>query len=296
MMARSKSFRVGLFVLLGVVALMVAVSLLGRQRSLFDHKLRLRAAFDNAAGLMEGSPVRLAGVNVGVVDKISFSDDLKQRRVRVVLAVSSRYAQRLRTDSVAQLSSKGLLGDAVVDLSVGSPEEGQLHDGDQIRTAESFGIAEAMRASGAAIEDVRGLIKSVRERVEKVVTDEVAADVGKTVHSLTALTAQAERGDSPVHTMLYDRQLAKDLRELGAGASDASTDLARTARELRNDLDQGRGTIGALLKDPTLYDDMKLLVGNAQRSRMLGALIRYTIRHDKLKAKPVPSAPKKESE
>jgi phospholipid/cholesterol/gamma-HCH transport system substrate-binding protein len=49
------------------------------------------------------------------------------------------------------------------------------------------------------------------------------------------------------------------------------------------ELDEGKGTVGALLKDPTLYQDLKLLVGNVQRSRLLRALIRYTIAHDGLR-------------
>jgi phospholipid/cholesterol/gamma-HCH transport system substrate-binding protein len=50
-----------------------------------------------------------------------------------------------------------------------------------------------------------------------------------------------------------------------------------------DEVSQGKGTVGALLKDPTVYQDLKLLVGNVRRSRMLRALVRYTIAHDGLR-------------
>jgi phospholipid/cholesterol/gamma-HCH transport system substrate-binding protein len=294
--ARSSAFRVGVFVLLGFAALFAVVLLLGKQQSLFRHKLHLRASFANAAGLLVGSPVRLAGVDVGTVSGISFDQDLAHREVRVELSVSTAYAPRLRADSVAQLSSKGVLGDAVVDITVGSAAASPLHDHDAIRTQESMGYGEVTRDADAAIEDLRALVRTVQERINAVVTDDVAADVGRAAHSVAALTAAIEHGRGTAHELLYDRRLADDLRGAGASVQRSTTDIERVVAAVRDDIDHGRGTLGALLKDPALYDDARMLIGNASRHRVLRALIRYTVRRDGLKATPPPSSPKKQGE
>jgi hypothetical protein len=43
---------------------------------------------------------------------------------------------------------------------------------------------------------------------------------------------------------------------------------------------QGKGTLGALLVDPSVYEDLKMLLGNVQRNQALRALVRYSIQKD----------------
>jgi len=45
----------------------------------------------------------------------------------------------------------------------------------------------------------------------------------------------------------------------------------------------GKGTVGALLVDPSVYEDMKLVLGNVQRNDVLRALVRYSIKQDEKK-------------
>jgi phospholipid/cholesterol/gamma-HCH transport system substrate-binding protein len=53
----------------------------------------------------------------------------------------------------------------------------------------------------------------------------------------------------------------------------------------------GKGTLGAFLVDPSVYEDIKQLVGNVDRSQVLRAFVRYSIREDEAKRKDGP-APK----
>ena len=55
-------------------------------------------------------------------------------------------------------------------------------------------------------------------------------------------------------------------------------------REIVANVKAGRGTIGALLVDPTVYEDVKSLVGNVERNQVLRALVRYSIKQNEEKA------------
>ena len=121
--------KVGTFVAIALIALVVVIGLLGRSRSLLSSKALLHTSFDNISGLVVGAPVRLAGVDIGIVQKIQFDPDPKVKKVRVVLGVQSRYLDRVREDSIARLSSKGLLGDMIINITVGSPDFPQLQNG-----------------------------------------------------------------------------------------------------------------------------------------------------------------------
>ena len=55
-------------------------------------------------------------------------------------------------------------------------------------------------------------------------------------------------------------------------------------RAIVHDVRQGKGTLGALLVDPSVYEDIRALVGNVERNEVLRALVRYSIKADEGKA------------
>jgi phospholipid/cholesterol/gamma-HCH transport system substrate-binding protein len=284
MSSTARSLKVGIFVTVGLGALFVLVFLLGQKQGMFQRKLHLRASFDNVAGLMVGTPVRLAGMNVGVVDGIELSGDARDARVHVDLSIAKEYAARIRDDSIARLGSKGVLGDTIVDLTVGGADAAKVKNGDELRSKEAMSMSAVVEDVGGAIGEVRSLAMLARNRVEAVLTDKVAADVGATVHSLASITREAQAGNGPVHQLIYDKKLAARIDEVSANAAQATSDISLAAHGIKDDLDHGRGTIGALLKDPTVYEDVKLLLGNARRSRVLRTVIRYAVNHGAVKA------------
>lgn len=83
--------------------------------------------------------------------------------------------------------------------------------------------------------------------------------------------------DSFVHDALYGGK--------GNGAEALANVTAMTAdlRAIVADMRKGKGTVGALLVDPSIYDDVKTMVGNVSRNDILRSLVRYSIRQDEKK-------------
>jgi phospholipid/cholesterol/gamma-HCH transport system substrate-binding protein len=354
MAERTRNVRVGLFLLLGVGVLIAVVAILGRKESLFKSTVQLHASFRNISGLVVGTPVRLAGMNVGAVDEITFDEDLRVRDVHVVLEVDRKYLHRIRKDSVARLGSKGLLGDVIVNITVGSAESAPMEAGGRLTTRETAGMAEVLESAQDVMANIQDISSSLGSLLGTLVTEETKRDVGAILHSAASVMEQVEHGPGLVHDVLYERRLSNDasqlvtnLREV-AGTADrvalrldrvlagkdfneaianierAAGELAGISGEVRRgkgllhtliyeedqskvvqnltalsaavrtvaeDLEKGRGTLGGLLKDPTLYQDLKIILGNVRRSRMLRALVRYSIAEDDLEAPPPPRVP-----
>src|SRR5205814_8123755 len=110
--------RVGLLVLVSIIILVLLILNASGDINPFARKLHLRARFKDANGLREGSEVRLAGVRVGKVDKITLlppSDVPNSPRVEVLMTINNTIdgrpaSERIRTDSQAQQGSPSLLG------------------------------------------------------------------------------------------------------------------------------------------------------------------------------------------
>jgi phospholipid/cholesterol/gamma-HCH transport system substrate-binding protein len=121
------------------------------------------------------------------------------------------------------------------------------------------------------------------------------------------VTARAKSGPGLVHTLIYDDQLGasttgtmvelnKSLTALRTGNGlghaivygDDSTQhvmgnmsaMSDDLREIVSNMKAGRGTLGALLVDPSVYEDIKSLVGNVERNQVLRALVRYSIKQN----------------
>jgi phospholipid/cholesterol/gamma-HCH transport system substrate-binding protein len=357
---RANEIRAGVFVLLGVVVFTIAIFFLGQKSALFTRNTELFVEFRDISGLAVGAPVRLSGLEVGTVDAIALSENPRDKKARVRLLVQTRYLSRIRADSEAFIDSAGLLGDKVVNVSLGSPEAKSLAEGATLKT----GQAVSFETLSSGLNQAVGSLNRIAGKVEGIMgsdqTSQLQDNVGRVAASLANIMAQVERGDGLLHQVIYDPRYAEqiaatlqDVRSTAANAKratgrldgivaqveqgggtmhalvygnegkDALVALSRAANEIQavvhavqaedgvlhalvyepeskqfltqlnqmtatlqrmvEDVDKGRGTLGGLLRDPTVYEDLKGVLGNIKRNVMFKALIRFTAESEQLR-------------
>ncbi|OLB53185.1 MAG: outer membrane lipid asymmetry maintenance protein MlaD [Candidatus Rokubacteria bacterium 13_2_20CM_2_70_11] len=121
---------VGLFVLLGVLALGYLSVKLGRVSFLGGGGYVVFAEFPSVGGLKPGSTVEIAGVEVGRVESIR----LKNYEALVTLRIDS--GVKLQEDSIASIKTKGLIGERYLRLSPGGSDK-IIEPGGRIREVEA---------------------------------------------------------------------------------------------------------------------------------------------------------------
>jgi phospholipid/cholesterol/gamma-HCH transport system substrate-binding protein len=104
--------------------------------------------------------------------------------------------------------------------------------------------------------------------------ERAAGEIERGGGDVEEVLAEIRKGHGLLHELVYDEDKAHLVRDLG--------DTARILRQLAVETQQGKGTIGALLKDPTAYEDLIGILGNLRRNALLKALVRYTIVKDGL--------------
>ena len=120
-MAMKREVKVGLFVFAGMIVTAAVVFFIGDERRLFESKYVFKATFGDVQGLKPGAPVRLSGVDIGYVQAVGHGGDANDNRLYVSFEVVRAEAARIRTDSVAKVGNKGLLGDKMLEVSPGTP-------------------------------------------------------------------------------------------------------------------------------------------------------------------------------
>jgi phospholipid/cholesterol/gamma-HCH transport system substrate-binding protein len=121
---------VGLFLLLGVVALGYLSVRMGRMQVLGFRGYMVTADFPTVGGLKSGASVEIAGVKVGQVDDIA----LNGYKARVTLRIDQ--GVRLQEDTIASIKTKGLIGEKYIRLSPGGSDEA-IPPGGRIRETEA---------------------------------------------------------------------------------------------------------------------------------------------------------------
>ena len=266
--------RIGAFVLVGLGAFLAIIYLLGAQARYFERKYTLVAQFTEVGGLIEGATVRLAGVQIGRVTDVSLASEVGGK-VRVTLTIARRFMDRIRRDSEARIVTQGLLGDKLIEISMGSPDKPPLQPGDTIATGEPFEMSRLFADSASALASVRGAaasLQAILERVDKTgVIDDVGAtvkvargaveqlgagarggamdDLAATMRSARRITEQVETGKGFLHTLVYDEP--EQLRRLNA--------LLASTQALLTQAREGDNAIAVLLSPDSAKATRSLL-------------------------------------
>jgi phospholipid/cholesterol/gamma-HCH transport system substrate-binding protein len=220
---RMQNIRVGLFFLLGLALLWVTFESLSGAGRLFKAKgYKLTARFDNLKGLYKGDEVLIAGVRVGTVAQTR----LAGRQAEVVLQIDP--GVRIASDAVAMVAQSSLLGTNHLEVTVGSSDGPRLEPGAAIQTKNSVDMNEVISKLGA-----------LGDRLEQVATE-----IGK------SLGAGGQSGS------LFTR-IDKLVTDNGPKLTETVANLQAITAKIRS----GDGTIGLLVNDSKLHDDLLASVG-----------------------------------
>ena len=257
--------RVGLTLLFASITLAVLIFVMSGTGGWFTRKITLRSYFDNAGGLREGAPVRLAGVDIGNVTGIRIVPNKLTTPVEVTMKVNTKYKFNLRKDSITLLATAGVLGETYVDIDSSTASAAEARDGDTLAARNQPDIQDVVRASQGTLQNMDALLK----RVDRIVAfiESGQGSIGKVIYS-PALYDQLNA------TVVEFKGLVDDIQK-GKGSlgplftSDEVYKKANAALDKLNamvdELQQGKGTAGKLLKDPELYDNANKTVANVRQ-------------------------------
>jgi phospholipid/cholesterol/gamma-HCH transport system substrate-binding protein len=235
-------FRVGLFVLMGLVALLGMVYLLGARARLFESRYTIHAEFTEVGGLADGATVRLAGVQIGRVEAVNLPPQ-PGGKVRVDMTITRKVTDRIRRDSIARIETQGLLGDKIVEITVGSPQAPVVAAGEVIGSRDPFDIGQVMNESSRIVKSVGALAESLRETAVVLNQSKIIEEAANTVKSARQITDResrvidrVEKGPGLAHTLLYEEPVA--LKRVN--------DLIATTHAVLDRVERGEGAAGVL--------------------------------------------------
>ena len=134
---------IGAFVIVSLLAVFFSVIAIGRGQHWFEKSYPYTTIFEGDAGLKPGSAVQMVGIDIGEVTSVSLNQD---NLIEVQFKVQEKYAEKIRSDSVARAASPSLLGGKVLEITVGSPLLSEVEPDSILPSEEGGGIAELLQS------------------------------------------------------------------------------------------------------------------------------------------------------
>ncbi|HMP81664.1 MAG TPA: MlaD family protein [Verrucomicrobiota bacterium] len=260
-MKNSLETRLGIFVALAVIAAVLIIETIGGIDG-FKRGYRLNALFGQVQELKVGDRVKMAGVDIGAVEKIELAED----KVRVVMKIRGDAA--IKTDSVARVKFAGLMGQNFVSVDFGSAGAERLKNEQYITTAEQPDFSAIMVKLDNVASNVENLTKSFTgDKIENLLgplTDFIRQNSGQvsaTLANIRNVSDKIASGEGTVGRLIYDQSLYDNVLA-------AMTDLQATVADARGmlaEVNTGQGTMGKLLKDETLYRETTASMTNLRQ-------------------------------
>lgn len=251
--------RVGIFVLGALLILAIFIFYVTGGGAVFAPHYNLRTYLSDVGGLNVGSPVRLAGIEVGTVESVRLSEFRQdpKRHVEVLIRVIETYREDIRTDSEAFVTTEGLLGEGVLEITRGIAGE-ILPGGGVIRGGERPTIKEVVYNAGVITENLQEIVTRINQgegTIGKLVTDDTLyRRVDSITENVRTLTAQVSAGQGTVGKLMMSDELYQKIDRI---AGRADTIVA--------ELQAGKGTLGKLIYDPTIHDEASQFLTSGRR-------------------------------
>jgi len=236
-----KNIRLGVFVIVGAVLLIVALYVVGNKRNLFGKTFSISAKFYNVNGLMRGNNVRFAGIDVGTVERVEIVNDSS---VNVIMIIEKDLQKFIKKNAVASVGTDGLMGNKLVNINVVDKLAPVIEDGDELQTLRSIETDEMTRTLNITNENIKVISSNVRG-----ITDKLSSK-------------------NSLLTILTDTVVAENIRSAIVNIKDAggqALGMASNLEQITEKIKNGKGTIGSLITDSSLFLNISQVIDRLQK-------------------------------
>jgi phospholipid/cholesterol/gamma-HCH transport system substrate-binding protein len=280
---RTTLLRVGIFMAIGLAVIGAMVVYFGRFGDAVRGYYPLTAEFPDASGIYKGASVLLAGAKVGMVES---NPEILPNMDGVSVRLKIYEDVEIPSRSDFLVGSSGLLGDKFVQIVLGPEAKASppIKPGTVIKGRTESGIADVAKRADALLADIQKAVANINSISGKldaeVFQQSTMANLNLTIANLRQTTEAFSESAKKV-----DGVIAKAEGAIGTGdsalqsakaaaesAKAAADELKKTISDINGIVQQtkqGRGTLGALLVDRQMAENIKALVANLRRNGVL---------------------------
>lgn len=253
--------RLGVFFLLILLVAVLMMELIGALGPL-KSGIRIQTQFHNVLDLKKGDPVKVAGVQVGAVEKIKLKDDA------VLVSMKIKHDTGITTDSPATIKFLGMMGQNYINIdfaSTGLP----VQDGAMLNSIEQPDLSMLMTKLDGVVTGIDELTRNFSsDNISSMmgpITDFIKenkdslSSIGPILVNLENITAAISKGNGSIGKMVLEDGMYTSAMGTLTNLETTIQDMRSVASQVKwiiTDVQQGRGSIGKMLTDDSVYTEL----------------------------------------
>ena len=242
----------GLFVMTAIIGSCTAMIGVAIKKGWFEPKVSFSTSLHNAEGVREGTLVQMAGLRAGSVSRVELREGSNQsNEIFIQLDISEKFRDRVREDSVVHAVRPFIIGEKVIDITVGSAHMALLPVGALIRSEASADVMDLMsgRSLGPYIETVGRMMENLKTVAEAILDPQRSKAIVQIFDQISPLVKNATGVSREAAVFLHDVNKDKRMSRVIANLATMTDDLARLMPMIEKD-------------SPELAIDMKKIARN----------------------------------
>ena len=245
----------GLFVLLAIVGSIVTALSVAIKQGWFENKFKYQTVFESAEGIHSGTTVQMAGLRAGSVEDIELLGDNK---IKVTFYVIGKFQNRIRSDSKALLVRPFIIGDRVLEVTVGSDDGTLIAENATIPSEETLDLMTLMSGKklGNSLENLSGMLENVQYLMETFLDKNRTQSMVRIFDQLDPFLGNMNTMSTEVtklsKQLTYDQNLKKTLAQtviLTREVNNILPELNRQNPELAKNLAELTSSLSQMTKD-----------------------------------------------
>jgi phospholipid/cholesterol/gamma-HCH transport system substrate-binding protein len=236
-----KETAAGAFVLAGVALLAYGIFTLGKKEGYAEDKYRLYVLFKDIRGLSQGAAVRAAGVDVGSVSDIRFTEDRGPQEVMVTLTILKRLQKQIRANSLIGIATEGVLGNQYIAINPSGKENPPFPDGAIVVGQEPFGFREIAAQLQPLLKEFTATIVSLKNTSDQVAGafQDVSSSATDTLGSVEELSESlSDSGKKTLASLKDTTEAYGRMSPKVEAALESLTETSETLRRLLNRIEK----------------------------------------------------------
>jgi phospholipid/cholesterol/gamma-HCH transport system substrate-binding protein len=286
------NIKLGAFVLSGLVLLIFAFFIIGRNSNIFGNDFKLKVRFSNLNGLTEGNNVLFSGLQAGTVKEIELIND---STIEVTMQINSKVKSFINKNAVAAVGTEGLMGNKVINISPIKGVSQKVAEGDVLQAkniANMDEIIEKLSQTNNNVASISEVLKGTVLRIDssailKLINDEsIGISLKSSLENIYKTTANANemtiglnrmindirKGKGTAGLLLTDTVMAGTLRDAivqirsaSINANTMTRQMNSIVKDLNYDLTNRKGPVNTLLRDTLMAKNISLTMENLQK-------------------------------
>lgn len=268
--------KVGLLTLAALASIVVMSLKITSNQSGFGKHIQYKTVLKDASGILEKTPIKVAGINAGRIKTIELDGSQALLTFEILEQIPVTGSAKLKIKSV------GLLGDKFIDMDLGDQAGQRLPEGSLVTTEGGEGLDNVMKDAGEVLKEVKDIAKTIKEGLRDEEGRNMIKQIMGNINDLTASLKRISTGnESKINQIVEDvraisEQLAyetdrfqkdslmADLSKIGP-ILDKADSAVGDLKIIMADLKDGKGTVGKLLRDDAVVDQVSQTLSSVNR-------------------------------